>query len=158
MVWVRSPVYFYNRNGTYYFSRAVPSDLRHRFPKRKIEVSLRTKSESKAARSAAALSDRLERYWDSLRMEMIYSKELGLTVLPEATTSTSDSFSLTDALALYHRSACDNTYDRKLSRQCLSSSPPAINSRSICRSSLRISRALAAFSRRFSSLSLVNFP
>ena len=62
MVWVRSPVYFYNRNGTYYFSRAVPSDLRHRFPKRKIEVSLRTKSESKAARSAAALSDRLERY------------------------------------------------------------------------------------------------
>ena len=103
MVWVRSPVYFYNRNGTYYFSRAVPSDLRHRFPKRKIEVSLRTKSESKAARSAAALSDRLERYWDSLRMEMIYSKELGLTVLPEARTSTSDSFSLTDALKLYHR-------------------------------------------------------
>ena len=72
MVWVRSPVYFYNRNGTYYFSRAVPSDLRCRFPKRKIEVSLRTKSESKAARSAAALSDRLERYWDSLRMEMVY--------------------------------------------------------------------------------------
>jgi len=103
MVWVRSPVYFYNRNGTYYFSRAVPSDLRHRFPKRKIEVSLRTKSESKAARSAAALSDRLERYWDSLRMEMIYSKELGLTVLPETRTVAVDSFSLTDALALYHR-------------------------------------------------------
>jgi integrase len=103
MVWVRSPVYFYNRNGIYYFSRAVPSDLRHRFPKRKIEVSLRTKSESKAARSAAALSDRLERYWDSLRMEMIYSKELGLMVLPETRAVASDSFSLTDALALYHR-------------------------------------------------------
>ena len=102
MVWVRSPVYFYNRNGTYYFSRAVPSDLRHRFPKRKIEVSLRTKSESKAARSAAALSDRLERYWDSLRMEMIYSKELGLTALPETGTPASDSF-WTEALALYHR-------------------------------------------------------
>ena len=72
MVWVRSPVYFYNRNGTYYFSRAVPSDLRHRFPKRKIEVSLRTKSESRAVRSAAALSDRLEGHWDSLWMEMIY--------------------------------------------------------------------------------------
>ena len=103
MAWVRFPVYSYNRNGTYYFSRAVPSDLRHRFPKRKIEVSLRTKSESKAARSAAALADRLERYWDSLRMEMIYSKELGLAVLPETRTVTSDSFSLTDALALYHR-------------------------------------------------------
>ena len=103
MVWASSPVYFYNRNGTYYVFRAVPSDLRHRFQKRKIEVSLRTKSESKAARSAAALSDRLERDWDSLRMEMIYSKELGLTVLPETRTVASDSFSLTDALALYHR-------------------------------------------------------
>ena len=102
MVWIRSQVCFYNRNGTYYFSRAVPSDLRNRFPKRKIEVSLRTKSESKAARSAAALSDRLERYWNSLRMEMIYSKELSLTVLPEARTVVADSFSFTDALALYH--------------------------------------------------------
>ena len=103
MVWVRSPVYFHNRNGTYYFSRAVPSDLRHRVPKWKIEVSLRTKSESKAARSATALSDRLERYWDSFWMEMIYSNELGLTVLPETRTVPSDSFILTDALALYHR-------------------------------------------------------
>ncbi|XDZ67698.1 DUF6538 domain-containing protein [Alphaproteobacteria bacterium LSUCC0226] len=76
MVWVRLPVYFYKRNETFYFSRSIPSDLQHRFKKRKIEVSLRTKSESKAAKSAAALSDRLERYWDSLRMEMIYSRIL----------------------------------------------------------------------------------
>ena len=55
MVWVRSPVYFYKRNDTFYFSRAVTSDLRHRFNKKKIEVSLRTKSEAKAAKSAAAL-------------------------------------------------------------------------------------------------------
>ena len=34
---------------------------------------------------------------------MIYSKGLGLMVLPEATTTASDSFTLTDALALYHR-------------------------------------------------------
>ena len=83
MVWVRLPVYFYKRNDTFYFSRSIPSDLQHRFKKRKIEVSLRTKSESKAAKSAAALSDRLERYWDSLRMEMIYSRELGLKVLQD---------------------------------------------------------------------------
>jgi len=84
MVWVRSPVYFYKRNQTYYFSRAIPSDLRHRFNKPKIEVSLRTKSKLKAAQSAASLSDRLERYWDSLRMEMIYSRELGLSIKPQA--------------------------------------------------------------------------
>ena len=58
----------------------MPADLRHRFNEKKVEVSLRTKSEVKAAKSAAALSDRLERYWDSLRMEQIHLKELGLTV------------------------------------------------------------------------------
>jgi hypothetical protein len=103
MVWVRLPVYFYKRNETFYFSRAIPSDLQHRFKKRKIEVSLRTKSELKAAKSAAALSDRLERYWDSLRMEMIYSRELGLKVTECTTKTTNIDYSLSDALALYQR-------------------------------------------------------
>ena len=104
MVWVRSPVYFYKRNDTFYFSRAVPSDLRHRFNKKKVEVSLRTKSEVKAAKSAAALSDRLERYWDSLRMEMIYSRELGISVVSDKVSNTNETeLSLSDALALYQR-------------------------------------------------------
>ena len=103
MVRVRLPVYFYKRNENFYFSRSIPSDLQHRFKKRKIEVSLRTKSESKAAKSAAALSDRLERYWDSLRMEMIYSRELGLKVLQETKRPNGNHFSLSDGQALYHR-------------------------------------------------------
>ncbi|MGY8937010.1 MAG: DUF6538 domain-containing protein [Alphaproteobacteria bacterium] len=37
MVWVRSPVYVYKRGEMFYFSRAVPSDLQHRFDKRKVE-------------------------------------------------------------------------------------------------------------------------
>ena len=81
MVRVGSSVYFYKRIETFFFSRAVPSDLCHRINKKKIEVSLRTKSEAKAAKSTAALSDRLERYWDSLRMEMIYSRELGMSAI-----------------------------------------------------------------------------
>ena len=89
MEWVRSQAYFYKRKETYYFSRAIPSDLLHRFTKRKIEVSLRTKSEVKAVKSAAALSDRLERYWDSLRMEMIYSRELGLRIALDTKTTPS---------------------------------------------------------------------
>ena len=104
MVWIRSPVYFYKRNDTFYFSRAVPSDLRHRFNKKKVEVSLRTKSEAKAAKSAAALSDRLERYWDSLRMEMIYSRELGISVFSDKISNANDTeLSLSDALGLYQR-------------------------------------------------------
>ena len=103
MVWVRSPVYFYKRKNTYYFSRAVPSDLQHCFNKRKIEVSLRTKSETKAAKSATALSDRLERHWDTLRMEMIYSRELGLAVKGINHESRRSALTLTDALSLYQR-------------------------------------------------------
>ena len=57
MVWVRSPVYFYKRNETFYGSRAIPSDLLHRFNKRKIEASLRTKSETKAAATIWSSSD-----------------------------------------------------------------------------------------------------
>ena len=103
MVWVRSPVYFYKRGDTFYFSRAVPSDLQHRFDKRKVEVSLRTKSETKAGKSAAALSDRLERYWDSLRMEMIYSRELGLSVIEEAAAQKRSNLTFDEVLKLYHR-------------------------------------------------------
>ena len=104
MVWVRSPVYFYERKDTYYFSRAVPGDFRYRFNKKKVEVSLRTKSEGKAAKSAAALSDRLERYWDSLRMEQIHLKELGLSVVNQsAITYQNHSLSMDDALDCYHR-------------------------------------------------------
>ena len=104
MVWVRSPVYFYKRKDTFYFSRAVPADLQHRFNKKKVEVSLRTKSEAKAAKLAAALSDRLERYWDSLRMEQIHLKELGLTVTNRfPVISETNSISIDDALACYHR-------------------------------------------------------
>jgi len=103
MVWVRSPVYFYKRGETFYFSRAVPSDLQHRFDKRKVEVSLRTKSEPRARKSAAALSDRLERYWDSLRMEMIYSRELGLSVIEEATARQASKLTFDEVLELYHR-------------------------------------------------------
>ena len=103
MVWVRSPVYFYKRGETFYFSRAVPSDLQHRFDKRKVEVSLRTKSKTRAGKSAAALSDRLERYWDSLRMEMIYSRELGLSVIGEAAAQHASKLTFDEVLKLYHR-------------------------------------------------------
>ena len=65
---------------------------------------MRTKSEAKAAKSAAALSDKLERYWDSLRMEMIYSRELGIRVVSDKVSNANDTeLSLSDALGLYRR-------------------------------------------------------
>ena len=71
--------YLIRRNGIFYFSRRVPSDLQTRFNKERVTISLRTRSQAKAEKSAEALSDRLERYWDGLRLEMFHTKELGLT-------------------------------------------------------------------------------
>ena len=103
MVWVRLPVCFYKRNETFYFSRSIPTNLRYRFNKQKIEVSLRTKSETIAAKSAATFSDRLGRYWDSLRMEAIYSRELGIKALENTNTTQTGDYKLSTALKLYHR-------------------------------------------------------
>ena len=73
--------YLIRRNGIYYFSRRVPSDLQTRFNKERVTISLRTRSFKKAEKSAEALSDRLERYWDGLRLEVFHTKELGLSLV-----------------------------------------------------------------------------
>ena len=103
MVWTRAPVYLYQRNDIYYFSRAVAKDLQERFNKRRVEVSLKTKSVDKARSLSMTLSDRLERYWDSLRLEQIHSRELGLSLI-DADLRPNDkktSLSLDDALRCY---------------------------------------------------------
>ncbi len=66
--------YQIRRNGIFYFSRRVPYDLQTRFNKERVTISLRTRSQAKAEKSAEALSDRLERYtnWDiGLNMETL---------------------------------------------------------------------------------------
>ena len=52
-----------------------------------------------------AVSDaaRLERHWDTLRMEMIYSRELGLVVKGGNNKPRRSTLTLTEALSLYQR-------------------------------------------------------
>ena len=71
------------------FSHRVPNDVRSLSNKDNVIVSLHMKSPRKAQRSADALSDTLERYWDSIRMEIFDTRELGLWVTQEAETSNS---------------------------------------------------------------------
>ena len=66
---------FYNRSGRYYFSRAISSDFHYRLLERKFEVSIRAKTESKGAKSAAALSGTLERYWKNFLQEVSEKNE-----------------------------------------------------------------------------------
>ena len=77
---IQNSSYSICRNGIYYYSRRVPADLKKRFNKDRVIFSLRTRSRDKACRSSKALSDRPERYWESLRPEFSHSSELGLHI------------------------------------------------------------------------------
>ena len=66
---------------------------------------LRTRSQAKALQSSSILSDRLERYWESLRLELFQSKELGLNTIASVHEKLEpSSFSVSDALNLYLKS------------------------------------------------------
>ena len=104
MVYTRSPDYLYRRNGIYYFSRNVPSDLKTRFNKSRVVVSLHTRSIVKAQKSASALCDRLDRYFESLRLERFHSQEIGLKFSGVIDASPNEVHSsISDALELYIR-------------------------------------------------------
>ena len=60
--------YLYKRDGTYYFSKHVPYDVKHHYRCKRIVMSLRTKSASRASRACQSLLQRLEDYWLSLRL------------------------------------------------------------------------------------------
>ena len=101
---IQNHAYLIRRNGIFYFSRRVPADVRSRFNKDRVIVSLHTRSLPKAQRSAAALSDRLERYWDSIRLEVFHTRELGLSLVQEVKAERSSvSVSIQDALDSYLR-------------------------------------------------------
>ena len=94
--------YLISRNGIFYFSRRVPADLLKHFNKDRVIISLRTKSKDKALRSAATLSDRLERHWESLRLELFHSRELGLSLINHVQAEqVGASVSIGDALKTY---------------------------------------------------------
>ena len=96
--------YLIRRNGIYYFSRRVPSDLQTRFNKERVTFSLRTRSFIKAEKSAEAPSGRLEQYWDGLRLEVFHTKELGLSlVASNSTRKTIQPVSLDTAVETYFK-------------------------------------------------------
>ena len=101
---IQNHAYLIRRNGIFYFSRRVPADLRSRFNKDRVIVSLHTRSLPKAQRSAATLFDRLEQYWCSMRLEVFHTMELGLSLVQEVEADRSSvSVSIRDALDSYLR-------------------------------------------------------
>jgi integrase len=68
------------RFGVYHFVRRVPSDVRQHYRSDRVSISLRTKSEATAARSAKSISQRLDDYWHGLRLQKMDVPALHLVI------------------------------------------------------------------------------
>lgn len=75
------------RNHVYYFNRRVPLELQSKLNKKRIIISLNTKSPTKAQKLSYTISDRLERYWDNLRLDLFHSKHIGKIIIEEKNTN-----------------------------------------------------------------------
>lgn len=93
----KHPKYTYTKNGVYYFSIAVPSDLESYYSQKRIIQSLRTKSREKAKQSAQLLAGRLLDYWFHLRLQNTTPPLVELLKSPNS----SNSITIDEALNLY---------------------------------------------------------
>ena len=75
------------RNNVFYFNRRVPLELQSKLNKRRIIISLNTKSLTKAQKLSYTISDRLERYWDNLRLDLFHTKHIGKIIIAEKNTN-----------------------------------------------------------------------
>ena len=88
MVDISHPKYTYKKRGVFYFSKSVPTDLRHHYLKPRIIQSLRTKSLSQARYAAQKLASRLDDYWLNLRLKEAEIPAAHLCVVFQARTFT----------------------------------------------------------------------
>ena len=67
----KHPKYTFIKDNVYYFSKAVPSDLKHHYCKPRVVISLKTKSSHRAATASRIMLSKLEDYWLGLRLKDI---------------------------------------------------------------------------------------
>ena len=89
------------RDNIYYFVRRVPADLRAHYRSERISLTLRTRSQSTASRSAQSINQRLEDYWLGLRLQKINIPAINL--LRAGTSTDQAGYLLSDAKGLYLR-------------------------------------------------------
>ena len=94
-----NPKYTYRKDGVFYFSKQVPSDVRSYYSKQRIILCLRTKSPSLAQRASKAVLAKLEDYWLKLRIRDLDVPASHL--LNESLSVTAGTPTIEDALNLY---------------------------------------------------------
>lgn len=97
----KHPKYTYIKNNTYYFSKAIPRDLRHHYRKPRIILSLKTRSYSRAETASRMLLSKLEDYWLGLRIKNIEVPASHLLRSQASTNLNSTLICVSEALEVY---------------------------------------------------------
>ena len=82
------------KNYVYYFNRRVPLEIQSKLNKKRIIISLNTKSLTKAQKLSYTISDCLERYLDNLRLDLFHTKHIGKIIIEEKNTNEKITFSM----------------------------------------------------------------
>ena len=97
----QNATYLTKRRGLhYYYTRRIPKELQRRLGRKRIVVSLKTKSRRKAIASAIVLSEKLESFWNGMKLEEIISQH---SMTLECPAQKAASITLSEALDLYLR-------------------------------------------------------
>ena len=97
----QNATYLTRRRGVhYYYTRRIPKELQKRLGKERIVVSLKTKSRRKAIASAIVLSEKLESFWNGMKLEEIISQH---SMTLESPAQQAAPITLSEALDLYLR-------------------------------------------------------
>ena len=95
------------RFGVYHFVRRVPSDVRQHYRSDRVSISLRTKSEATALRSAKSISQRLDDYWHGLRLQKMDVPALHL-IIDDNDDADDNSPTMMEAVDVYLRLKASN--------------------------------------------------
>ncbi len=91
--------YFFKKRGVYYFSKRIPSDLKHLYQVERLTRSLKTKCERKARSQVQALLLKLDDHWSKARLhnDILHSKSLNKNKAIKFTESVSEYLSINRA-------------------------------------------------------------
>ena len=116
--------YTYQKNGIWYFSRRVPSDLRRHYRVGRIAYSLRTRSVREARSRAMNDAAKLDRHWHIMRIssdEVPGKHLLKLSDEHDSNELVKSGPTLSDAVAVYLRLKSANrssTFESSVTRSC----------------------------------------
>ena len=84
--------YFFKKRVVYYFSKRIPSDLKHLYQVERLTRSLRTKCERKAKSQVQAMLLKLDDHWSKARLhnDILHSKSLNQNKVIKFTESVSE--------------------------------------------------------------------